>query len=71
MNRNYITVAVVAVLCIAAFGYSKGWFSMSSSSPEIESTKVSTSQLLDEKEVGKDATQGAEVTKSPEHTAVK
>ena len=71
MNRKYITVAVVVVLCIAAFGYSKGWFNTPSPSPEMESTKVSTSQTLDPANASKDVAQATEGTAKPAGTATK
>ena len=71
MNRKYITVAVVAVLCIAALGYSKGWFNSPSPSPEMESTKVSTSQPMDEDNASKDVAQAADVTMKPANSAAK
>jgi len=71
MNRKFITVAVVVVLCIVAFGFSKGWFGTSSPSPEMESTKVSTSQPLDQESVSREVVQAAEVTKEPANSATK
>jgi hypothetical protein len=47
MSRTWIT-GVVVLLCGAGFAYSQGWFDWTRSGPEIESNKVSTSQVLDQ-----------------------
>jgi hypothetical protein len=48
MNRTPITIVVVVILCAVGFAYSQGWLNMSRPAPEIDTTKVSTSQMLNE-----------------------
>ena len=55
MKRNYITAAIVLVLFVSAFGYSKGWFSPSSDS-------VSADQSLDSYIAEANAVIGAETS---------
>ena len=70
MNKRVAAVVILAMVCIVAYGFSKGWFGSASSSPETEGTKVSVSQPLDKEGVSKDVAQGTEVTKSPAKSAV-
>ena len=69
MNRKYITVVVVVVLCVVAFGFSKGWFSPSSPSSDTQSNKDSANQALDQDQANEDVAEVAETTTEPTGTA--
>lgn len=47
VNRNTITLVVVAVICLAAFAYSNGWFAKFRAEPAVESNKVSAIEATD------------------------
>ncbi len=63
MSRRYATAVIVIVIAVVAYGFSKGWFGFASRSPEVESTKVSVSEPLDQQGASKDATHVVEITK--------
>jgi len=71
MKRKYAVAVILAVACVVAYGFSKGWFSSASPSPEMEGTKVSASQPLDQEGASKEVAPTAEVTKEPANSAAK
>ena len=70
MSRRYATAVIVIVVAIVAYGFSKGWFGSASRSPEVEGTKVSVSQPIDQESASTDAAQVVEVGKQPVRSTV-
>jgi hypothetical protein len=64
MSRNSITVVVV-LICAALYAYSQGWFDWSRPGTEIESTKVSTNQAVEQQNTTKNAAQATEPVPGP------
>jgi hypothetical protein len=63
-------VALVVVLGVVAFGFSRGWFSPSSPSPDPESNEVSANQLLDQDQASDNVAQATgEATEPAVQTA--
>jgi hypothetical protein len=69
MNGKLITMAILIVLGVAALGFSQGWFTLSSLSPDTESSKVSASQVLDQDKSNEDAVQVTQAATEPADTA--
>lgn len=45
--KKLILVVLVLLLCVVGFGFYRGWFSLSSSSPDTGSEKVNISLTVD------------------------
>ena len=59
MNRSYFSVLFVLLLCVVAVGFYRGWFTLSSHSPDTGS-KVNVNLTVDRGKMQEDA----EVVKS-------
>jgi hypothetical protein len=55
MKRFIITVVVVMLVGVVAVGFYRGWFALSSRSPDAGSNKVNVSLSLDPDKVNADA----------------
>lgn len=58
MNRTsskLLLVLLVLVVCVVGFGFYRGWFSLSRSSPDAESNKVDINLTVDPDKVKADA----------------
>ena len=64
-NRKYVIVALVVVLGVVAFGYSKGWFSPSSPNVESATNDVSATQTLDQGQATADVAQATSTATEP------
>ena len=68
MNRKLITVAILIVLGVVALGFSQGWFTLSSLSPDTQGSKVSASQALDQDKSKEDAVEVTQTASEPAAT---
>ncbi|MEX0612537.1 MAG: hypothetical protein WD738_15400 [Pirellulales bacterium] len=71
MDRKSITVVIVVLLCAAGFAYSQGWFDWSRPGTEMESSKVSADQTLDQDKARGAADKVSEKPTEPAGTATK
>jgi hypothetical protein len=55
MNRTVITVLLVLLVGVAALGFYRGWFALSSRSPEAGSNKVNVNLTVDRDKMQEDA----------------
>jgi hypothetical protein len=55
MKRNIITVVLVLVIGVVAVGFYRGWFTLSSRSPDAGSNKVNVNLTLDRDKMQEDA----------------
>jgi hypothetical protein len=55
MNRKFITVLFVLLLCTVAVGFYRGWFTLSSGSSDAGSNKVNVNLSLDQGKMQEDA----------------
>jgi hypothetical protein len=55
MNRSYISVLFVLLLCVVAVGFYRGWFTLSSPSPDTGSNKVNVNLTVDQGKMEEDA----------------
>ena len=55
MNRTFIGVLLVLALCVAGFGFYRGWFVLSSPSPGAGSNQVNINLTVDPDKVKADA----------------
>ena len=55
MNRNLVAVVLVLLLCLVAFGFYRGWFALSRSSPDSGGSKIDVNLRVDEDKVKADA----------------
>ncbi len=55
MNRNFVKVVFVLLLCVAGIGFVRGWFVLSSPSPNAGSNKVNINLTVDRDKVEEDA----------------
>ena len=55
MNRSYISVLFVLFLCVVAVGFYRGWFTLSSPSPDTGSNKVNVNLTVDQGKMQEDA----------------
>ena len=65
-KMTFVKVLVVLVLCVVGFGFYRGWFTLSRSSPDTGSNKVNINLTLDPDKVKADA--GTLQGKATEHT---
>ena len=68
MSRTSMTIVAVVVLCAAGFAYSQGWFNWSNSSSGVESDRVGTEQLIDQKNTNEAISPVAQQTTEPDAT---
>lgn len=55
MKRSSITVLFVLLVCVAALGFHRGWFSLSSHGPDAGSNKVNVNLTVDQGKMQEDA----------------
>jgi len=55
MNRTVMTVLLVLLVGVVALGFYRGWFALSSRSPDAASKKVNVSLTLDRDKMQEDA----------------
>ena len=55
MNRSVITVLLVLLVGVVALGFYRGWFALSSRSPEAGSNKVNVNLTVDRDKMQEDA----------------
>jgi hypothetical protein len=55
MNRSGISVLFVLLVCVIAFGFYRGWFTLSSRGPGAESNKVNVNLTVDKGKMQEDA----------------
>lgn len=55
MNRNFVRVALVLLLCVVGIGFVRGWFVLSNPSPNAGSNKVNINLTVDRDKVEEDA----------------
>jgi hypothetical protein len=55
MNRSFISVLFVLLLCVVAVGFYRGWFTLSSPSPDTGSNKVNVNLTVDQGKMQEDA----------------
>jgi hypothetical protein len=55
MNRSGISVLFVLLVCVIAFGFYRGWFTLSSRSPDAGSNKVNVNLTVDKGKMQEDA----------------
>jgi hypothetical protein len=54
MNRNFFTVVIVVLVCVVAFGFYRGWFTLSTH-PDAGSKKVDVELTMDREKMEQDA----------------
>ncbi len=55
MNRTVITVLLVLLVGVVALGFYRGWFALSSRSPDAGSNKVNVNLTVDREKMQEDA----------------
>ena len=55
MNRSIISVLLVLIVGVAAVGFYRGWFTLSSRRPDAESNKVNINLTVDQDKMKEDA----------------
>jgi len=55
MNRTILTVLLVLLVGVVAVGFYRGWFSLSSRSPDAGSSKVNVNLTMDPNKIQEDA----------------
>jgi hypothetical protein len=55
MNRSFISVLFVLLICVVAVGFYRGWFTLSSPSPDTGSNKVNVNLTVDQGKMQEDA----------------
>ena len=55
MNRTIITVLFVLLVCVVGVGFYRGWFALSSRSPDAGSNKVNINLTVDRDKMQEDA----------------
>jgi hypothetical protein len=63
--KKFAMVLALLLLCVVAFGFYRGWFSMSSSSPGSGSNKVNISLTVDPDKMKSDTKMVKEKTIEP------
>jgi hypothetical protein len=54
-SRRYFVLAILAIVCVAGYGLSEGWFGSGSREVEVEGTKTSVSQPTDQEKTALDS----------------
>ena len=55
MSKRYSVLVILAIVCVAGYGISQGWFGSGSREVEVEGTKTSVSQPSDQEEAALDS----------------
>jgi hypothetical protein len=54
-SKRYSVLVILAIVCVAGYGISRGWFSSGSREVEVEGTKTSVSQPTDQEKASLDS----------------
>jgi hypothetical protein len=55
MKRSFFPVLIVLIICVVALGFYRGWFTLSSGSPDKGSHKVDVNLTMDRDKIEEDA----------------
>jgi hypothetical protein len=55
MNRSFFSILLLLLICVIAVGFYRGWFTLSSPSPDTGSNKVNVNLTVDQGKMQEDA----------------
>ena len=55
MNRSIVTVLLVLLVCVVAFGFYRGWFAVSRRGPDATTNQVNVNLTVDRDKMQSDA----------------
>jgi hypothetical protein len=55
MNRSIVTVLLILLVCVVAFGFYRGWFALSRRGPDATTNQVNVNLTVDRDKMHSDA----------------